>query len=208
MRKNTILPAEQTNDTDAMDESGERDDPASFYDGPSKSQLKREAEALQKLGGELVELSAERLKKIDMPDNLREAIRDAQRISANGAKRRQAQLIGKIMRSVDIEPIQAALDEINGVSVAATQRLHRLETLRSKLLADEKFLTELIREFPTADAQQLRQLRRNALREGEQSKPPRAYRELFKVLRELVESGSAVDAGGTATDDEGEADAG
>lgn len=162
------------------------DSPDELYDGPSKSSLKREMTALQKLGEALTELSPDRLKKIDMPERLRDALQDAQRFTQHGAHRRQMQLIGKIMREIDAAPLQAALDEINGVSAAATIRQQRLERLRTQLMEDEAVCTGIARDYPGADIQQLRQLRRNALKEAEQNKPPRAYRELFRVLREIV----------------------
>ena len=191
MNNTHILPA-----ADAAATSG--DDTGDEWDGPSKSQRKRESTALQEMGAELAELSTERLKKIVMPDNLREALRAAQRITQHGAKRRQMQLIGKIMRSVDTEPLQAALDEVKGQSAAAVARQHHLERLRERLLADDSFCAEIARDFPGADIQHLRQLRRNALKETEQGKPPRAYRELFRQLRELTEARAKVGAGETA----------
>ncbi|MCX8017041.1 MAG: DUF615 domain-containing protein [Rhodocyclaceae bacterium] len=128
--------------------------PVEAVDKPSKSARKRAMSALQVLGEELVMLSAEQLGKLALPEELYEAVRAAQRFSQHEAHRRQLQYIGKLMRSVDAEPIRAALDEI----VAA---------------------------HPAADGQRLRQLRRNALKERELGKPPRAFRELFRVLREL-----------------------
>ena len=154
---------------------------------PSKSALKREMDALQELGAELVALSKDQLKKIDLPEDLREAVRDAQRFTQHGAHRRQLQLIGKLMRSVDPAPIQAALDEINGVSAVAVARLHALERMRTRFLEDEKVIGEIAAAHPEADLQHLRQLRRNALKEQELGKPPRAFRELFQVLKEIHE---------------------
>ena len=159
-----------------------------FDDRPSKSQLKREMTALQDLGEELVALSTDQLKKIDMPDDLREALREAQRISSHGALRRQYQFIGKLMRSIDPEPLRQALDEIKGLSAVATARMHALERLRERFLADEKVIGEIAATHPGADLQHLRQLRRNALKEQELGKPPRAFRELFRELRTLAES--------------------
>ena len=163
----------------------ETDNELPEYRGPSKSQLKREMTALQELGEELVGLSRERLAKIDMPERLRDAILDAQRITKHEARRRQMQYIGKIMRDVDAGPLREALDELKGLSAAANARQHHLENLRTRLMEDETAFGELAREFPAADIQHLRQLRRNALREAEQGRPPRAYRELFRELREL-----------------------
>lgn len=161
------------------------DSPDDEYSGPSKSQRKRESTALQDLGTELIGLSRDQLKKIEMPERLREALFEAQRITAHGAIRRQRQFIGKLMRDTDTAPIQAALDEIHGVSAAATARQHALERLRTRLLADESVIGEIAQTYPGVDITQLRQLRRNALKEQQLAKPPRAFREIFRVLREL-----------------------
>jgi len=155
------------------------------YDKPSKSALKREMTDLQSLGAELVALSKDQLKKVDLPDGLREAVRDAQRFTQHGAHRRQLQYIGKLMRGIDDAPIRAVLDEINGLSAAANARMHALERLRTRFLEDETVIGEIAAAHPAADLQYLRQLRRNALKEQQQSKPPRAFRELYQVLREL-----------------------
>ena len=153
---------------------------------PSKSQKKRDMTALQTLGQALVDMPADRLAKLDMPDLLRLAIVDARRFNKHEAKRRQLQYIGKLMRGVDAAPLQAAVDGLRGTSAAESARLHRLERLRSRLLDDEPgALEEIAAAHPGADLQQLRQLRRNTLKEREQNKPPRAYREMFRVLREL-----------------------
>lgn len=154
---------------------------------PSKSAVKRAMSELQDLGAELVGLSRDQLKKIDLREDLLAAVRDAQRITQHEARRRQLQYIGKLMRSADTEPIRAALDEINGVSAAAIARLHALERLRTRFLENEKVIGEIAAAHPDADLQLLRQLRRNALKEQELGKPPRAFRELFRVLRELHE---------------------
>ncbi|MBI4989646.1 MAG: DUF615 domain-containing protein [Rhodocyclales bacterium] len=159
------------------------------YDGeperPSKSQRKREMHALQDMGAALVELSAERLARIDMPDALRGALLEAQRLTRHEARRRQMQYIGRLMRDVDPAPIREALDAINGASAIETARQHRLERLRERLLEDEAVLTEIGTAHPGADITRLRQLRRGALHEREAGKPPKNFRELFRLLREI-----------------------
>jgi ribosome-associated protein len=161
------------------------------YSGPSKSQRKREMTALQDLGAELVALSKERLAKIDMPERLRDALLEAQRMTKHEARRRQMQYIGKIMRDVDAAPLRAAMDEINGVSKAATIRQHQLERLRTRLMEDEAVFSEVARDYPGADMQHLRQLRRNALKEQEATKPPKNFRAIFQVLQQLDKEGAA-----------------
>ena len=165
---------------------------------PSKTQVKREMAALQALGEQLVALSGERLARLDLPDELRDAVRDARRFTQHEARRRQLQYIGRLMREVDPAPIRAALDEINGVSAAANARQHALERLRARLLEDEGVLGEIARSHPGTDLQHLRQLRRNALKEQAEGKPPRAFRELFRVLRNLQEAPHDPDEPGTA----------
>lgn len=156
-------------------------------EGPSKTRRKKDSDDLQRLGAELVALSADRLKKVPLPDTLRDAIVDCQRFKME-ARRRQLQYIGKLMRNIDPAPIQAMLDVFNGVSAAEIARQHRIERQRDRLLEDEGLLFELAERHPGADLQRLRVLRRNALKEREAQKPPRAYREIFRILREIDES--------------------
>ena len=157
------------------------------YDGPSKSQLKREAEALQAMGKELVELSRDQLKKMDLPDNLRAEIREAQRITAHGATRRQMQLIGKLMRDVDADIIAEQLAEIRGESNVAKAAFHALETWRTRLIDKDEAFSEWLARHPDTDVQQMRQLIRNARKESAENKPPKSSRALFRMLRELSE---------------------
>lgn len=152
---------------------------------PSKSQRKRDMHALQDMGAELVELSPERLGRIEMPEALRSAIREAQRLTKHEARRRQMQYIGRLMRDADPAPIREALDAAKGASAIENARQHRLERLRERLLEDEAVLTEIGAAHPGADITRLRQLRRNALKDRDEGRPPRAFRELFRLLREL-----------------------
>ncbi|MBX3668180.1 MAG: DUF615 domain-containing protein [Rhodocyclaceae bacterium] len=140
---------------------------------------------LQDIGSQLVDLSTERLDKLPLPDALREAVRMAQQITKHEARRRQLQYIGRLMRDLDAEPIRAALAELNGTSRAEAARVHALEHMRERLLEDEAALTDIANTYPGADTQRLRQLRRNALKEREQGRPPHAFRELFRALRAL-----------------------
>jgi ribosome-associated protein len=162
------------------------EDAQGLHDGPSKSQRKRDSTALQDLGEALVALTPERLAAIELPDPLREAIQEAQRISKFGALRRQLQYVGRLMREVDPAPIRAALDALSGHSRAHTAWLHRLERLRERLVDEDQGWDELAAAHAVDDLQRLRQLARNARLEREQGRPPRAFRELFQALRELI----------------------
>ncbi|WP_407279902.1 ribosome biogenesis factor YjgA [Aromatoleum evansii] len=173
------------------------DDDSGFPERPSKSQRKRDMHALQDLGEQLVALSLDQLKKVPMPDSLADAVREAKRITSHEGRRRQMQYVGKLMRNVDPAPIQAQLDVFNGISKAEIARQHRLERLRADLIEDEKTLQAIGEQWPEADFQQLRTLRRNAIKERELNKPPRAFREIFRILRDLdagAGDGSEADA--------------
>lgn len=168
----------------------------------SKTQRKQAMDDLQTLGEELAALSTDRIKKIDIPEILRDAVREAQRMTRHDeAKRRQMQYIGKLMRNVDPEPIRAALALVRGESAGETAKLHRLERLRTEFLADEKVLHEIATLYPSVDMQHLRSLRRSALKEQEQNKPPRSYRAIFQFLKEL-EGGDVQETGNDEHADE------
>ena len=79
---------------------------------PSKSAKKREYLALQKLGEELITLRESELAALPLDEDLLEAIQDAQQIKAHGAMRRQKQLIGKLMRHVDPQPLITAMAKL------------------------------------------------------------------------------------------------
>lgn len=154
---------------------------------PSKTRRKEEMHELQDLGAALVELSPGQLKRINLPEDILAAVRDWQRFTKHEAKRRQLQYIGKLMRSTDPEPIQAGLALLRGESAEENAKLHRRERLRARFLEDEKVISEIAAAWPHADLTQLRQLRRNALKEQEAGKPPKSFRQIFQVLKELEE---------------------
>ena len=153
------------------------------YSGPSKSQLKREMTALQDLGAELVELSRDRLAKIEMPERLRDALLDAQRFTKHEARRRQMQYIGKIMRDIDAAPLRAAMDEIKGLSEAANIRQHQLERMRTRLMEDEAVRSRLQTALARWHApQSAAEIAASILRQSTQSLPPAAGAAAAKVL--------------------------
>lgn len=154
----------------------------------SKTQLKQQMHELQALGETLAELPKEKLKQLDLPENLRDALLEAKRITAHGGKRRQLQYIGKLMRSIDPEPIQTKLDQWNGNHAEETALLHRLENWRQRLIDDDTALSEFLTQHPDFDVQQLRTLIRNARKETQLQKPPKSSRELFRILREGLSS--------------------
>lgn len=151
----------------------------------SKSEMKRDMDELQKLGEELVELKPSVLAKFPISEDLLEAIKDAQRFK-NEARRRQLQYIGKVMRQEDPEPIQAALDKLRNKHSQNTAVLHKLETLRDRVIAEgDSAIDEVMELYPAADRQRLRQLARTAVKEKQNNKPPKAFREIFQVLKQL-----------------------
>ncbi|WP_395826178.1 ribosome biogenesis factor YjgA [Collimonas sp.] len=161
------------------------------YDRPSKSQLKREMTALQKLGEELIAESRDRVKRVPMPEDVCDAILECQQIKDHEGRRRQTQYVGKKMRSLEpreIAEIQKTLDSWRGLSKADTAAMHALERHRDRLLKDDGALTELLAQHPELDVQQVRTMIRNARKEQAENKPPKAYREIFQLLKELQKS--------------------
>ncbi len=156
---------------------------------PSKSQRKREAHALQALGENLVALTPSQLARIPLPDDLRAAIEEARRLHQRGARKRQMQYIGKLMRQLD-DPaqVQAAWERVVAPGEAETRRLHRLERWRDRLLEEgDAALGDWLAEHPATDRQHLRQLVRAALKERQRQQAPKKARELFRYLRSFME---------------------
>lgn len=151
----------------------------------SKTRRKKEMHALQSLGASLVGLSAAHLERMELPEALAAAVRDARAMSSREARRRQVQYIGRLMRGLDAAPIRAQLAALLGGSAEERARHQRLEHWRARLLEDDGALTEYADAHPGGDLQQLRALIRSARREQAAGKPPRAYREMFRVLREV-----------------------
>lgn len=157
-------------------------------EGPSKSELKRQMTERQKLAEVLAALSSDALKSIPMDEAIKTAIAETPKIKSFEAIRRHKQYLGKLMRFLneeELETIQKRLDAIQGVSKAETAKLHFLESYRDKLITNDETFTALIEKFPDMDIQNMRTLIRNARREKEQNKPPKAYREIFRVLKDL-----------------------
>jgi ribosome-associated protein len=153
-------------------------------EGPSKSELKREMHARQRLGEKLTKLSAAQLAKIPLSDSLRDAIKDYQRFPQREAKRRQLQFVGRLMRDADCDAIEHAWQLTQAGSEASRIVQHRLEHWRDRLIAEgDEAVNALLVEYPAIDRQPLRQLIREALREQKENKPPAARRKLFQYIK-------------------------
>ena len=152
----------------------------------SRTRLKKEATALQKMGEKLVTLSDDQLSHMELPTMLINAIQAVGTIKSHGARRRQMQYIGTLMRSVDVEPIEQALLEIEQGAYRQAKAFHRVEAWRDKLVAgDDTVIDEILETFPDADRQRLGQLVRSARKEKEKNAPPKSARHLFRYLKEL-----------------------
>jgi len=152
----------------------------------SKSELKKRMLELQVLGEALLALPLSVYEKFPVPEELDDALSAARKITANSAKRRQLQFIGKVMRNIDAEPLQLAYDNWKEGNRKLARVHHSLEELRDELVSGNKeSLQRVIESHPTCDIQQLRQLIRQSQVEKEQNKPPKNYRKLFQFLKEL-----------------------
>lgn len=142
--------------------------------------------ALQKLGVELVALSQERLAAVDLPEPLRDAVTEAQRITDFEGRRRQMQYIGKLMRHIDPEPIRARLAGWNTVTREQTKRFHLVEEWRDRLVADDKAIAEFAAAYGDTDLARLRALVKDVHRERATGGPPKKFRALFRFISEAL----------------------
>jgi ribosome-associated protein len=160
---------------------------------PSKTQLKAEADEKQALGEALLTLRADLMARLDLPDKLLEALKEAKRITHFEGRRRQMQFIGKLMRPLNIEPIRAAIDEQANGSADLTLALHLAEQWRDKLIASDDALAQWMTDYPDTDSQQLRALIRQARKDiakpetpGEAPRHGKSYREIFQLVRQAM----------------------
>lgn len=155
---------------------------------PSKTRLKHEMEALQELGETLVSLDAARLRSLDLPERLVDAVVLARGITKHEARRRQMQYLGRLMRDVDPAPIRAALERWETVPREEKARFAALEGWRDRILADAAALDAFVAEHPDADRASLARLADAARNERSRGEPPRAFRELFRAMRRATGS--------------------
>lgn len=157
---------------------------------PSKTQLKAEADEKQALGEALLTLRSDLMVRLDLPDKLLDALKEAKRITNFEGRRRQMQFIGKLMRTLDMTPIRAAIDEQANGSADLTLALHLAEQWRDKLMDSDDALSQWLTDYPATDSQQLRALIRQARKDmakpetpGEAPRHAKSYREIFQLVK-------------------------
>jgi len=154
----------------------------------SKTQKKKEAQHLQKLGERLVALSAQQLDELELPEEIFQAVKLAQTIHQREALRRQMQYIGALMRKIDFTSIQKALEDIDLGDRHKARAFHKIENMRDELVGgNDRLITEIIGRYPEAERQQLNQLVRQARKEKQKNETARSSRLLFRYLRRITE---------------------
>jgi ribosome-associated protein len=175
---------------------------------PSKSALKRQMHDLQALGLELSELPESRQAKLDLPESLRDALTEYRRTRSHEGRRRQLQLIGKLMRQADEAEIREAVAAFKLGSATETLALHEAERWREEMLASDDAITRWLTRFPDTDAQQLRSLvrasRKDALAEQPDQRRGRSYRELFQLIKAALAGSSTPDDAAGESDEGGD----
>jgi ribosome-associated protein len=163
---------------------------------PSKTRLKQQAHELQTLGVAVAALSADRLARLDIPEPLRDAITEYRRTKSHEGRRRQMQLVGKLMRSADEALLREAVAEATLGSARETLALHEAERWRAEMVASDDALTRWMQDHPDTDAQQLRSLVRAARRDaakpplpGQDTRQPKSFRDLFQFIKPSLAEG-------------------
>ena len=167
---------------------------------PSRTELKKESTELQKLGEAMLTLGRDPMAKLDLPEKLVTALDDARKITNFEGRRRQMQFVGKLMRQLEPETLQAirdALEEQHSGSAQRTLSLHAAEKWRDDMIAGDEAVHNWLQAHPETDTQQLRALVRQARKDsvptqdevsrGEAPRRGRAYREIFQMVRDQLE---------------------
>jgi ribosome-associated protein len=174
-----------------MQDDDDQDEP------PSKSLRKRQSTDLQELGEALIELPAGELEALPLPENLRDAVELARRITAHGGLYRQKQYIGKLMRKIDAEPIRAAIEARHNRERVEAMRFRRIEQWRNRLITEGAAGVDalLAETHAKVDVHALTRLIERAQTEARMEHPPHATRELFRMLREALEANDSIAVG-------------
>jgi ribosome-associated protein len=173
------------NEFDDIEDHGDEEDLV------SKSQVKRECLDLQELGEAMSKLEPSALDKIPLDDKIRDAVIAIRKMKKGGALKRQIQYVGKLLRNTDHEPIREAYDKIVNHYREDVKQFHKLENWRDRLVAEgDKALGDLLTEMPQLDRQHLRQLIRQANKEKQNNKPSKSSREIFKYLKQMMDTES------------------
>lgn len=162
----------------------------------SKTLVKKQMQALQKMGESLIELPIRQYNALDLPPELRAAVDAARGMNKRGALHRQRQFIGRVMREIDAAPLAAAIEQLQNQDRHATRDFHRVEKLRDRLLDgdDANAFTAVCEAFPQVERQSLRHKVRAARSEATTGRPAGAKRALFRFLNELLHSSGAADS--------------
>jgi ribosome-associated protein len=168
---------------------------------PSRTELKKASDELQKLGEALLTLRSDLKDRLALPEKLIGALDDLKKITNFEGRRRQSQFVGKLMRNLEPETQQAireAIEEQHGGSAQQTLALHMAEKWRDDLIASDDALQNWLAANPDTDVQQLRALIRqarkdhttdqDAISKGLAPRKGRAYREIFQLVREQLEA--------------------
>ena len=167
---------------------------------PSKSAKKRHMHSLQELGEQLTELPPSRIAALELPEPLRDALAEFRRTRSHEGRRRQMQLIGKLMRHAEAEPIREAVAAFKLGSAKETLALHHAERWREELLASDDAITRWVSAFPDTGVQQLRSLVRAARKDAKTVLPEgevrhgRNYRDLFQQIKQALALQGKADA--------------
>ncbi len=169
------------------DQNDDQDDQGETWEqSASKSARKREAASLQELGVQLSALPDREIDELELPDTLCTALRDLRRLPTHGAQVRQRQYIGKLMRSIDAEPLLAKLKERKQRHDVEIRHFQKIESWRDRLLSEPHAVDELLEEHPAADRAELTKLLEKSAKERAEQRSPSAARELFAFLRRLL----------------------
>lgn len=168
----------------------------------SKIDLKRESEQLQKLGEELLTLREDLFDRLALDDKLVDALAEMKRITNFEGRRRQSQYVGKLMRGLEEEQLQAIRDALETQRQGSAQEsmaLHEAEKWRDDLIAHDDALQRWLARFPDTDTQQLRALVRQARKDtphdadavskGLAPRHGRAFREIFQLVKQQLQGG-------------------
>lgn len=154
----------------------------------SKSQLKRDADAVLALVKNLLELKITELEEIPLSETMLQGLQEAKKITQRGAHKRHVKWLAKQLRNDELSNIELAYEAIMRSRQGETAEFHLVEQWRSRLINDDNLaLAEFISQFQPENIQQLKQLVRQAKKEQISEQNRGAKRALFRFLKGIIQ---------------------
>jgi ribosome-associated protein len=143
----------------------------------AKRQRRDAGDRSARVANTLMKLPGAVLGKLDVDEELRDAIARARAVTSQIARRRAERTLAGDLRGVDLDALETSIANVQATGAAEPRLLHLAEQWRARLIEEGSAAAA---EFPGGAADPLPALIQRARLERDTGKPPGAARALFR----------------------------